>query len=49
MFTLRTRHLFLLGACLLTAACQPDKKPAGTERQAPALADSINLDSLAAP
>jgi len=49
MLTLRTLRLFLLGASLLTAACQPDKKPANTELQAPALADSLNLDSLADP
>ncbi len=40
---------FLLGLTLLAAtACQPDK-PARTERQAPALADSLALDSGANP
>lgn len=49
MFTPRTLYLYLLAAGLLTTACQRDK-PARTEpAAAPALADTLGLDSLANP
>ena len=50
MPTFRTPHLVALSTCLfaILSSCQPDK-PVRTEQVAPALADTLGLDSLANP